>query len=457
MFLISKENNTIKQALKTEHGEPRLGFREFIFEQERKNILRRVETPVSADLEIAGILKAIEPTPVLFDNVVGFDYRVVGNLFATKAAVAEYLGISTQELIPTLTRAIDSPTVPEVIENAPCQEVVEDTVDLDKIPFLVHSEHDGGRYITSAVVITNDDEWGQNMSYHRALQFDKDKMAVRVVKGRHFHRYLEKNGELDVAFCVGNPANIMVAGAISVDIDVDELHIANSLEPIRLVKAKTSDLLIPADCEFVLEGKVYLEERHDEGPFIDLTETLDIIRQEPVFEVKKITHRKDAIWQALLSGGLEHKVLMGMPREPTIFREVTNLGVECLDVNLSPGGCSWLHATVKIRKKEDDDGKKAIQGAFAGHGSLKHCFVVDDDIDIYNPLDIEWAMATRFQADQDLVIRGREPGSSLDPSAEPGTRLTTKVGFDLTMPVDPEKRKHAIRAGFPRVELDKYF
>ena len=119
----------------------------------------------------------------------------------------------------------------------------------------------------------------------------------------------------------------------------------------RWCAAKTVDLLVPAEAEFVLEGRVYLDRLHDEGPFVDLTETYDVVRQEPVFELHAITHRRDAIWQALLPGALEHKLLMGMPREPTIFRKVNEV-TRCLDVNISPGGCSWLHAIVQIDKQQ---------------------------------------------------------------------------------------------------------
>ncbi len=184
----------------------------------------------------------------------------------------------------------------------------------------------------------------------------------------------------------------------------------------------------------MIEGTVYRDRRHAEGPFVDLTETQDVVRQEPVLEVKCITHRENLVWHALLPGGLEHKLLMGMPREPTIFREVNQV-VHCLDVNINPGGCSWLHAIVQIKKEHEDDGRKAIEAALRGHRSCKHIFVVDEDIDIYDPLSVEWAMATRFQADRDLVMLGRERGSSLDPSATPGTYETCKVGFDLTAPL----------------------
>ncbi|MFW9828596.1 MAG: UbiD family decarboxylase [Candidatus Thorarchaeota archaeon] len=433
-----------------------MGFREYINKIEDQDILRKINIEVSKKLEIAGILKKIEPTPVIFNSVKESEFRVIGNLFCTKNIIASYFSVDPKDLIPMLSKAIKERSEPEIISKAPCQEIIESNIDLDRLPILFHCQNDGGNYISSAVVVTRDPDYGQNLDFHRAMQFSKDKFSTRIVKGRHFYTFLEKNGELDVAFCIGNTPNIMIAGATSVDIGVDELYIANALEPIKVVKASSVDLLIPAEAEFVLEGRVYFEERHSEGPFVDLTETYDTIREEPIFEVKKITHRKDAIWQALLPGALEHKMLMGMPREPTIFNKVNEMGVKCLDVNISPGGSSWLHAIVQIEKNSEDDGRKAIEGTFAGHTSCKHAFIVDKDIDIYNPLSVEWAMATRFQGDTKMVVKDKEPGSSLDPSAEPGTKMTTKIGFDLTKPLIVKGKSFDI-AEFPKVDLNKYF
>jgi 2,5-furandicarboxylate decarboxylase 1 len=433
-----------------------MGFRDYLESIDEKGLLKKVDVEVSKKLEISGILKEMEPTPVMFNNVKESDFRVVGNVFCTKDVIASYFNVTPSDLIPMLSRAILESSEPEVIKNAPCQEIVEPNVDIDKIPILYHCDRDGGNYISSAVVVTKDPDYGQNLDFHRAMQFSKDKFATRIVRGRNFHTFLEKNGELEVAFCIGNTPNVMIAGATSVEIGFDELKIANALEPLNLVKARSVDLLIPAEAEFILEGKVILKEKHAEGPFVDLTETYDTIREEPVFEVKKITHRKDAIWQALLPGALEHKILMGMPREPTIFNKVNEAGVKCLDVNVNPGGCSWLHAIVQIEKVSEEDGKKAIYGAFAGHGSCKHIFIVDKDINIYDPLSVEWAMATRFQGDTRMIIKDKEPGSSLDPSAEPGTKLTTKMGFDLTKPLIPKGKSFEI-ADFPKINLDKYF
>lgn len=433
-----------------------MGFRDYIKEIDEKGLLQKVNVETSKKLEISGILKEKEPTPLMFNNVIESEFRIVGNMFCTKNVIASYFDVNPAGIIPMLSRAISDRSEPEIMTNAPCQEVIESDVDLDKLPILYHCDRDGGNYISSAVCITRDPDYGQNMDFHRAMQFSKNKFATRIVRGRHFHKFLEKNGELDVAFCIGNTPNILIAGATSVDLGVDELTIANALEPIKVVKANSVDLLIPAEAEFVLEGRVYLEEKHAEGPFVDLTETYDVVREEPVFEVKKITHRKDAIWQALLPGALEHKILMGMPREPTIFNKVNETGVKCLDVNINPGGCSWLHAIVQIDKKSEEDGKKTIKGAFIGHTSCKHVFIVDKDIDIYDPLSVEWAMATRFQGDVDMIINDKEPGSSLDPSAEPGTKMTTKMGFDLTKPLVAKGKSFEI-AEFPKVDIDKYF
>ena len=427
----------------------------YIKKLSKENKIEKFNKKISRTLEIAGVLKALEPTPAIFEKVKESEFRVAGNLFCTKEQIADYFEIKTEDIIPTLTKAIENRSPPEATKDAPCQEVIRDSVNLDDIPILVHNEVDGGPYISSGVVVSSDPEFGQNLDFHRAMQIGKDRMVTRVVRGRDFHKFLERNGEVDVVYCIGNTPEILIAAATSVDTGVNELEIANALRPIRVAKAKTVDLMIPADSEFVLEGRVFLEEKADEGPFIDLTETVDVIRQEPIFEVKKITHRKTAIWQGLLPGRSEHKVLMGMPREPTVFRKVAEKGVDVLDVNITPGGASWLHIAIKIRKKNEDDGIKALEGAFGGHRSAKHVWVYDDDIDIYNEQDREWALATRFQGDEDMLIKDREPGSSLDPSAEPGTKLTTKIGFDVTKPL-VARGKSFDRAEFPKMDPSKF-
>jgi UbiD family decarboxylase len=431
-----------------------MNFQKYLQTLRDRGELVVVDEPISKDLEIASVMKQLEPQPVLFENVVDSQYQVAGNLLCSKVQFADYFGWDTAEIIPRLTEAIEKPSTPTIVDEAPCQGVVHLEPDLSQMPILTHFPDDGGPFITSGVAITTHPAHGQNMDFHRCMGYSPTEMSVRVVKGRHFDAYLEDLGQVEVAVCVGNTPNVLAAGAISVEMGVDELTIANTLEPLKLVKARTVDLLIPAETEFVLEGIVYRDKRHAEGPFVDLTETQDVVRIEPVFEVKAITHRKDAIWQALLPGALEHKLLMGMPREPTIFRAVNQV-VKCLDVHVNPGGASWLHAIVQIEKQAEDDGVKAIQAAFTGHRSCKHVYVVDADINIYDPLEVEWAFATRFQGDRDMLVLPVEPGSSLDPSAEPGTKMTTKIGFDLTAPLG-EARKPYEKVPYPEIDLSRF-
>jgi 2,5-furandicarboxylate decarboxylase 1 len=433
-----------------------MSFREYIDALRRSGKLAVIREPVSKTLEMAGILKQLEPRPVLFERVKESRFRVAGNLFCGKGPFAGYFRIPPARIISVMSNAIAHPSSPAPWKGRtpPCQEVVNLAPDLEELPLLFHCAGDGGNYISSGVFLAKHPLHGRNADFHRAMQFSKTETAIRVVQGRHFDLFLKDRKKLDVAVCVGLPPGILAAAATSVDLGFDELTIANTLEPFPVAPAKTVDMLVPAEAEFVLEGTVYSDRRHAEGPFVDLTETQDIVRDEPVFEVKAITHRRDAVWQALLPGALEHKLLMGMPREPTIFQSVNRV-VKCLDVHVNPGGCSWLHAIVQIDKQEEDDGKKAIAAAFAGHRSCKHIFVVDPDIDIYDPLAVEWALATRFQGDEDLVVLPRAPGSSLDPSSEPGTYNTCRVGFDLTKPLEAKGKKFE-KTPFPKVDASKF-
>jgi 2,5-furandicarboxylate decarboxylase 1 len=433
-----------------------MALRDYLQSLEQKGALVVIDKLVSKKYEMAGILKQLEPRPVLFNHVKESGFRVAGNLFCGKGPFAEYFHISPAQIISMMSGAIAKPSRPSPWWDGtpPCQEVVDREPDLDSLPILFHCEGDGGHYISSGVFLTRHPVHGQNADFHRAMQFSKTEMAIRVVKGRHFDAFLEDRKSLDVAVCVGLPPSILAAAATSVALGVDELMIANSLERFVVAPAKTVDVLVPAEAEFVLEGTVYLDRRHAEGPFVDLTETQDVVRHEPVFVVKAVTHRQDAIWHALLPGALEHKLLMGMPREPTIFQSVQKVA-RCLDVNVNPGGCSWLHTIVQIDKQREADGRLAIEAAFAAHRSCKHVFIVDNDIDIYDPLAVEWAMATRFQGDQDLVVLPRAPGSSLDPSSEPGSHDTCRVGFDLTKPLAAKGKKFE-KTAFPLVDMNKY-
>ena len=399
-------------------------FREFFDLLDKKGLLVRIKKPVDAKYEVATVMKKLDGKPLLFENVKGFGMPVIANICSTRELVALGLGIRPEEIIKKLSDAIENPKEPEVIEARGYEEM---EVDLTKFPILTYYPFDGGPYIASGIVIANDKELGLNASYHRAMVIGKDKLVMRILP-RDFNTFLER-GNKKFAFCMGNSIPVMLASAISTKTGNGELGIAKALSETKLVELgghRVPQAEIVMICEF--EG-----EEADEGPFLDLTETPDIVRKQRVMRVKKIFVRENPMFHALLPGGLEHKTLMGMPREPTIFREVSKV-CDVKDVLITPGGCSWLHGAVSIRKRKPDDGKKAIEAAFRGHKSMKHVFVVDEDVDIHNPYEIEWAFATRFQGDKDMVIKPKEKGSSLDPSSNLETRETCKIGFDLTIP-----------------------
>jgi len=391
---------------------------------------------------MARVIHDHDGRPVLFNNVSGYPgWRVLAGLASAREFFSMALGVPVEALIHRLAVALENPVTPPITGEAPCQEVVEADVDLTRIPILRHFSFDGGPYVTSGILMTSDPEYGPNVSFHRLLRLDERRFAARIVERRGTDTALGKStGDLPVAICIGNSLPVLLAASMSPPMGVNELAIANALASIPVVHCKTVPLYVPADCELVLEGRL-THASTAEGPFVDLTETMDFVRQGPIIEIDCITHRRDPIYQALLPGKLEHKLLMGMPKEPTIFTAVNEV-CRCVNVAITPGGASWLHAVVQIEKHGPDDGRAAIEAAFRGHGSLKHVVVVDTDINPYDPAEVEWAIATRFQANSDLVLLADQPGSSLDPSGvhEPGKKArTAKMGLDATIPWGMER------------------
>lgn len=433
-------------------------FRDFLQQSAEQGHLIEINRPVSVEYEMANVANALKTKIVMFNEVIGHPgWRVCANPCALRDYFALDLGTTSAELLHRLADALENPIEPPLVTEAPCQEVIVREPNLNEIPFLFHLAADAGHYCASNVVITKDPELGRNMCYHRLLRVDQRHVAARIVERRGTYNAMQKvEGDLPVAICIGVNLATHLAASMSPPPDVDELSIANALYPTPLVKCLTSDLEVPADAEIVLEGRI-TRARAREGPFMDLTETMDITRQSPVIEIDLITHRRDPIYHALLPGGLEHKMLMGMPREPTIYSEVNRVA-RCTGVNITPGGTSWLHAVVQIDKQTEEDGLKAIEAAFRGHSSLKHVWVVDTDVDLYDPAQVEWAMATRFQADRDFYLWEKQGGSSLDPSGLhiPGQKsLTAKAGFDCTVPLNVDRSKFE-RGSYGKVNLADY-
>ncbi|MDR0319028.1 MAG: UbiD family decarboxylase [Nitrososphaerota archaeon] len=437
-----------------------MGLRAFIELLQKSGELTKIISPVSTEYELAGIINALSEKPVYFDNVKESVFPVVAGLVSSKELICRALGITKEQLLPKLSLAIEKPVEPALVKDAFCQEVIHtgEDVDLTKLPIMHYTDKDGGKYVASAVSIVKDPQTGhRNMCFHRLMLKDRNHFVVRIVENRGTDSILKKaGGELDIAICVGNSTAVLLAAATSLPTGVDELGMANALEKTNLVKCKTVDIEVPADTEIVFEGKI-TSEKATEGPFLDLTGVVDRIRQQPVIKINCVTHRKNPIYQTILAGKNEHKFLMGMPKEPTIYNEVNKV-CQCKDVYITPGGCSWLHAVVQIHKTHADDGRKAIFAAFEGHKSLKHIVVVDEDINIYDPHDVEWAISTRFQADKNLIVLSNQSGSSLDPSGDlsEGKKATTaKAGIDATTPIQTTGKGFK-KEDYIKIDLNKY-
>jgi len=443
-----------------------MDLHEWVALTEAAGYLVTIDREVDPYLEAAAIAAEHDGRPVLFRHVKGSAFPVIVGICSDRRYFGLALGVPAERVMFRLAEALERALTPGPSPDsgrggtaltpgpspdsgrggAACQEVVEPEVNLEALPFLTHYAADAGPYASAAVAFINDPETGPNASYHRLLRLDRTRVAARLVERRGTETAWRKSGPagLPVAICIGLPAHVLLAASMSPPAGVDEMRIAQALAATPMATC-ANGVRVPAEAEFVLEGRI-THELAPEGPFVDLTGTYDFMRPQPVIEITRITHRRDAWYQALLPGRLEHRLLMGMPREPTIYAEVNKV-VRCLNVHITPGGASWLHAVVQIAKQAADDGKKAIEAAFRGHSSLKHVWIVDDDINIFDPHDVEWAVATRFQADRGLVVLTDQPSSSLDPSAHhvPGQKSrTAKMGIDATIywdtphgPADP--------------------
>uniref|UniRef100_UPI0025BFF95C UbiD family decarboxylase n=1 Tax=Ferroglobus sp. TaxID=2614230 RepID=UPI0025BFF95C len=329
-------------------------------------------------------------------------------------------------------------------EISVCEAEYSELRDLNDLPIIKYFEGDGGRYITAGVVIAckdHEDFNTYNASIHRLMVVDESRLAARLVPPRHTYLLwrdaVERREELEVAICIGTHPLFMLAASTRVP-EGKEFYYAAGL----MGKLEVSDVdgIYCPESEIIIRGRI-TSETVDEGPFVDITGTYDLVRKEPVVEVDKIYAKEDFIYYSITPASKEHQILMGLPAEPEIYKAVSKV-CRVKNVALTPGGRHWLHAVIQIEKRTEGDGKNAILAAFAAHPSLKHAVVVDEDIDIYSLEDIEYAIATRFQADKDLVVISGARGSSLDPSAK--DNVTAKMGIDATMKGDKTKFKRVL-------------
>ena len=405
-----------------------MSFRAFIDQLKENGKLVEIPQPVSPKFEASRIAKTIKD-PVLFHDVSGS--KVIMNLLGSRDGLASLLGVPKEEIIKRLSEVSPKGTV-TLVSESPTLEVVENKVDLTKLPILTHFEKDGAPYITAGIVVS---EYGgvMNASIHRLMLAGKDKLAARLVPPRHtylLHKKAAENGEpLPVAIVIGCDPLIIYATSTRVPVG-KEFEYAAALRGLPVEVFECENGVKVSHAEIVLEGYIDPVEKVNEGPFVDITGTYDVVRKEPVIRITRIIHRTDPIYHGILPAGPEHLLMMGIPYEPRIYKAVGEV-TTVKNVVLTEGGCCYLHAVVQIEKQTEGDGKNAIMAAFAAHTSLKHVVVVDEDINIFDPNDVEFAIATRVKGDLDILVIPNVRGSSLDPRGAPdGT--TTKVGIDAT-------------------------
>jgi 2,5-furandicarboxylate decarboxylase 1 len=397
--------------------------------------------------ELAAISKTLElDRAVMFPRPGGHAMAVVSNLFADRSWVADSIGVPCADLLTRFQQAVRQPLPWIEVEEAAAQEVVHHDVDLLKLlPVPKHNEHDSGPYITAALLIARNPKTGvQNVSIHRCQVSGPDRIGVLLLP-RHTHHYFrmaEEAGEaLEIALVIGvHPACILASQAIAA-LDEDEMMIAGALmgAPVEMVKCRTNQVRVPAHAEIVIEGRILPKVREPEGPFGEFPQYYGPRADREVIQVDAVTHRKHAIFHTIVGGGVEHLVLGEVPREATLLEHLQRSFPGVRDVRLTRGGTCRYHLVVKIDKRSNGEPKNIIMGAFGGHYDVKQVTVVDLDVDIDNPHEIEWAIATRFQADRDLLVVSGAQGSKLDPSSQEG--ISAKMGIDATKPVEAELMK----------------
>lgn len=439
-------------------------LRNYISQIKKSKELKTVKTKVSTKYEIAGITAKVDGTyAVLFENIKESNFRLVSNLVGTRKRFALAVGGTENNIHQKIISAIKKAKKPKIVSSGKFME--NKSKNLFSMPIVTHFEKESGPFITSSIVYAKNPESGkQNSSFHRLMPIDKTHFSIRMVEGRHLHRCFvdskEHGEDLKVAISVGVHPAISIAGAYQAEWGKDEIDIANSIlgGKLTLTKLPFTRLNVPSGAEIIMEGKILRDKTHREW-MVEMLQTYDHKRAQPIFELENLYFRNNPIFHDVLSGYAEHRLLMGMPIESKLNGELKKAYPQTQQVSMTNGGCNWLHAVVQIKKKSESDPKKLIKKTFESHRSLKQVTVVDEDIDPNSAESVEYAMATRFQADKDLVIIKKVRGSSLDPSSDQKKLQTAKMGIDATRSFSkrPEGFELAKIPKIDKIKLEKYF
>lgn len=443
-------------------------LRGYLQHLEERGQLKRVSEEVGTKYDIAaGIRKTsdIEGPALLFENIKDYaGWRVLGGLFATRKLIALGLGVPEDQLLERYLTLEDKRIPPATVSTGPVKEIkwTGADVDLHKLPIVTHAGKDIGAYVTIGVQVGKDpDNGARNLSIHRMLLLGKDRLSLWAPPDHHLGRMIlkaeEKKRGLEVATAIGVEPAIVIGSQAKVPYGVDEYHVAGGLRgaPVALVRCETIDVEVPAAAEIVIEGVTVPGERVADGPYGEYPGCYSEAKQAPVLKVTAITMRKNPIYQTALTGMpvTENHTLIEYANAAVIYREAMKIVPEVRDVYVTPGGTFRHHVVVSIKKRHDDEARNLILALLALGIGLKQVTVVDDDIDIRNPTEVEWAFSTRMQPDRDLIIIPRLACSTLDPSV-PKPRSSAGWGIDATVPV-AERSKYE-KVLIPGVEKIKY-
>lgn len=429
--------------------------------------LQAYTAPIDRHLEVAAAMKRQDGEPaLLFTEVKGSDVAVLGNMLSCRENCEAAFGIDDRLIRDFVARALGGPLPPVEVAHGPAQEVVHtQDIDLGRIlPVLQHTAADAGRFITAGIVLVRDPETGiYNASYHRLQLVGPHRTGIKLDYGRHlrlaYERARRMGQHLPVVVCIGTDLALHFTAATmgsQMPEHADELAVAGGLSgrPLPVVRAKTQDLLVPAETEFVLEGRILTGDTVEEGPFGEFIGYMAPAGEAPILEVAAVTHRKKPIYQAINGYGRETVMLRKYVLEASLLKAVQPAVPIVVDAEMTAGGLHRFHAVIQVRKASPQHDGLQLNAVMASFGALKDLdmvIVVDEDIDIRDPHDVEYALATRVEASRDLVV---VPGARGHEYVRVGNNgIRAKLGIDATVPFADKARYR--RASFEPIELDR--
>jgi UbiD family decarboxylase len=416
-------------------------LRSTLHDWERTSDLHYVDRVVDPRFELGAVLSLRKDGPTqFFRRVKGHDMPVVGNVLNTRDKIARGLGVELPTLQDACLSALEHGVQPSVLPEGPVHEVVhEDRVDIPSLlPVPTWFEREGGPYITAGVIIAKDPETGlRNVSIARLRVEGGDRLLAGIAPTHHLSeliRRAEARGhDLEIAVAIGNHPAVLIASQMYVELGHDEYDIAGALlgEPLRLVRCRTVDLEVPAEAEIVLEGVLDPTDRIEEGPVSEFPGFYVHYGAGHAVRVRAVSHRRDAIYQAILPGyAPEHCLLGGIAIGATSCQALRRVMPNVQRVFITDGGMGRLHAIITMHRPKPGEARRAITLAMGQVTLLKLVIVVDDDIDPDDWTQVEWALATRMRAERDIVVF---PGARADRCEPLEENLTvTKVGIVAT-------------------------